>query len=138
MKIRFDDIENAFLFVSMQSMSGNQALLSKTTGKIYYISEFGDSDELTDNIEDSDDYIEIPHKNEFDLGKQLVFQFVSEHLPGELDRVSQIFRRRGAYSRYKDLLDQKGLLDKWHKYEDNIRSKALREWCSENNIELID
>ncbi len=138
MKIRFDDIENAFLFVSMQSMSGNQALLSKTTGKIYYISEFGDSDELPDDKEDSDDYIEIPHKNEFDLGKQLVFQFVSEHLPEELDRVSQIFRRRGAYSRYKDLLDQKGLLDKWHKYEDNKQSEALREWCSENNIELID
>ncbi len=138
MKIRFDDIENAFLFASMQSTFGNQALLSKTTGKFYYISEFGDSDELPDDIEDSDDYIEIPHKDEFDLGKQLVFQFVSEHLPGEIDRVSQIFRRRGAYSRYKDLLDQKGLLDKWHKYEDNIRSKALREWCSENNIELID
>ena len=138
MKIRFDDIENAFSFVSMQGMFGNEALISKTTGKIYYISEFGDSDELPDDTENSDDYIEIPHKNEFDLGKQLVFQFVSEHLPGEIDRVSQIFRRRGAYSRYKDLLDQKGLLDKWHKYEDNIRSKALREWCAENNIDLID
>ena len=77
-------------------------MLFKTTGKIFYISEFGNSDELPDDIEDSDDYIEIPHKNELDLGKQLVFKFVSEHLPEELDRVSQIFRRRGAYSRCKE------------------------------------
>ena len=137
MKIPFDDIERAFMFVSMQPEFGNQALLSKTTGKIFYISEFGDSDELPDYIEDSDEYIEIPHKNELDLGKQLVFEFVSEHLPEELGRVSQIFRRRGAYSRYKDLLDQKGFLDKWHKYEDSKQSKALREWCSENNIKFI-
>jgi len=112
-------------------------LLSKTTGKIFYISEFGNSDELPDDIEDSDDYIEIPHKNELDLGKQLVYQFVSEHLPEEYDRVAQIFRRKGAYSRYKDLLDRKGLLDKWHKYEDSKQSKALREWCFENNIDYI-
>ena len=126
MKIQFDDIENAFMFVSMQSTFGNQALLSKTTGEIFYISEFGDSDELPDDIEDSGGYIEIPHKNELDLGEKLVFQFVSEHIPEEYDRVAQIFRQRGAYSRYKDLLDQKGLLDHWHKFEDNKQSKALR------------
>ena len=137
MKIPFDDIERAFLFVTMQPEFGNQALLSKITGKMFYISEFGDSDELPDDIEDSDDYIEIPHKNELDLGKQLVYQFVSEHLPEEYDRVAQIFRRKGAYSRYKDLLDREGLLDKWHKYEDSKQSKALRKWCSENNIDYI-
>jgi len=54
------------MFVSMQPEFGNQALLSKTTGKIFYISEFGDSDELPDDIEDSDDYIEIPHRNELE------------------------------------------------------------------------
>lgn len=37
MKITFDDIENAFMFVSLQSEFGNQALLSKTTGKIILI-----------------------------------------------------------------------------------------------------
>ncbi|MEA1949262.1 MAG: UPF0158 family protein [Thermodesulfobacteriota bacterium] len=137
MKITFDDIENAFMFVSMQPEFGNQALLSKTTGKIYYISEFGDSDELPDDIEDSDDYIEIPHKNELDLGKQLVFQFVTEYLPDEYDKVAKIFRRKGAYSRYKDLLDQKGLSDQWHKFEDSKQTKALRKWCSENNIDFI-
>ena len=137
MKLPYDDIENAYLFVSMHPMFGNQALLSKKTGEIFYISEFGDSDELPEDMETSDDYIEIPHKNELNLGKQLVYQFVSDHLPEEADRVSHIFRRRGAYSKYKDLLDEKGLLDKWHKFEDSKQNEALRKWCSENNIEII-
>jgi hemerythrin-like domain-containing protein len=138
MKIKFDDIENAFLYVSMTPMFGNQAILSKETGEIFYISETGDSDDLPDDIDESDNYIEIPHKNELDLGNNLVFRFVSEHLSEEYNRVEQIFRKKGAYSRYKDLLERKGLLDQWHKFENEAQSKALREWCKENNIDLID
>jgi len=138
MKIRFGDIEDAFLYVSMGPMFGNQAMLSKETGEIFYISEMGDSDDLPDDIDESDSYVEIPHKNELDLGRELVFRFVSEHLPEEYNQVDLIFRRKGAYSRYKDLLEQKGLLDQWYEFENDTQSKALREWCIENNIELID
>jgi hypothetical protein len=138
MKIRYDDIENAFMFVSMEQMFGNQALLSKKTGEIFYISDYGDSDELPDDIEDSDNYIEIPHKNDLDLGKQLVNQFVSEHLPEEVAHVSQIFRRKGAYSKYKALLEKKGLLDKWCNFEQRKQNEGLRKWCSDNDIEIFE
>jgi len=137
MKISYDDIENAFLFVSMGQMYENQALISTQTGKIYYISEYGDSDDLPDDIEESEDYIDIPHKYELDLGKSLVFDFVSERIPDELDKVSHIFRRKGAYSRYKALLDHIGLLDEWHNYEDTRQREALLNWCSETNIEVF-
>jgi len=138
MKIKFNDIENAFLYVSMSPVFGNQAMLSKETGEIFYISDMGDSDDLPDDIDESDNYIEIPHKNDLDLGKNLALLFVSEHLSEEYDRVAQIFRREGTYSRYKNLLERKGLLDQWHKFENDAQSKALREWCIENNIDLID
>ena len=138
MKIKFDDIENAFLYVSMSHMLENQAILCKETGEIFYISEMGDSDDLPDDIDESDNYIEIPHKNELDLGRELVFRFVSEHLPEEYNRVAQVFRKKGAYSRYKDLLEHEGLLEKWYEFENDAQSKALREWCKENNIDLAD
>ena len=73
------------MFVSMQPKFGNQALLSTKTGEIFYISDYVDSDELPDDIEESEDYIEIPHKNELNLGKRLVFEFVSERLPDQMD-----------------------------------------------------
>ena len=106
MKIQFDDIGNAFHFVSMGPMYENQAILCKKSGEIFYISEMGDSDELPDDIEDSTKYIKIPHKNELDLGKNLVMRFVIEFMPDDIYRVENIFKRKGAYSRFKSLLEK--------------------------------
>ena len=136
MKIEFDEIENAFFFVSMGPMYDNQAILCRETGKIFYESELGDSDELPDDIDDPEKYIAIPHKHELDLGKYLVFQFVSEFIPEKTERVEEIFSKKGAYSRFKDLLEHIGLLDKWYEYENKAQSEALKEWCSANNIEI--
>lgn len=114
----------------------HNAVLCKKTGQIFYTSEMGDSDELPEDINDPDKYIDIPHKNELDLGKALVIEFTSKFLPEELDKVYSIFRRKGAYSRFKDLLERKGALDEWYKYEKEQQSVALKEWCRKNNIEI--
>jgi len=138
MAISYDDIENAFLFVSMGQQFMNNAYLCKETGEIFYTSEMGDSDDLPEDIEDLEKYIAIPHKNDLDLGKALVFEFVSEYLPEELERVYSIFRRRGAYSRFKDLLASKGALEDWYEFEDQRQKDALKRWCRDNDIEIKD
>jgi len=133
----FFDIEHAFEFVNMQPPETNSAVLSRTTGRIYYISGFGDSDEdIPDDIEDEEAYVWIPHKHDFDLGTPLVHQFIREQAPHLAEDVYGIFSRKGAYSRFKGLLQHKGLLDSWHKYEEKKTEEALREWCQENNIDL--
>jgi len=136
--MKFDDIENAFMFVSMAPQFENSAILSKESGEIYYVSEFGDSDELPYDVDNVDKYIEIPHKNDLDLGKALVLEFVSAHLPDDLQEVNRIFDRKGAYAGFKQLLESKGMLDQWHTYEDRRQEIALREWCAENSIEVTD
>lgn len=138
MKVSLSDIENAFFFVSMDQMFMHNAYLCKETGIIFYTSEMGDSDELPDDIDDQDKYISIPHKNELDLGKPLVIEFTSKYLPEELDRVYSIFRHKGAYSRYKDFLEQKGVIKDWYEFENKRQTVALKEWCKENNIEVED
>ena len=136
MAFSFDDIENAFFFVSMGQQYMHNAYLCKETGEIFYTSEMGDSDELPEDIDEAEKYIAIPHKNELNLGKDLVIEFISEYLPEELDRVYSIFRRKGAYSRYKDFLESKGALEDWYKFENERQKAALKEWCRENNIEI--
>ncbi len=136
MAVSFSDIENAFLFVSMDQQFMHMAYLCKETGQIFYTSEMGDSDELPDDIDDPDKYITIPHKNELDLGKDLVIEFTSEYLPGELERVYSIFRHKSAYSRYKDLLESKGVLKNWYEYENERQKVALKKWCKENKIQI--
>ena len=136
--MKLDEIEDAFFYVSSAPQFTNSALLCKETGEIFYISDMGDSDDLPEDIEDSDQYIEIPHKNDLDLGNRLVMAFATEQCPELLEKVDAIFRRKGAYSRYKELLDSKGLLEKWYDYENQHTKEALRQWCADNGIELTD
>ena len=137
MAIKFDDIEQAFFFVSAMPHFTNSAYLNKETGEIYYESEYGDSDELPEDIDD-DKYIGIPHKNDLDLGKKLVMEFIAQHLPEDLNEVYEIFQRKGAYSRYKDLLEKRGFLEEWYNYENQQTESTLRSWCAENDIKLTD
>lgn len=136
MVVEFKDILEAFEFVSFDSMYEHQAFLDKSTGKLYYHSEFGDDmDELPEDIDD-EKYIEIPHKRELGLGKNLALNFAYLHLPNEAEEIESIFRRKGAYSRFKALLERKGIIDKWYEFESQAEEKALREWCKENGTEV--
>jgi hypothetical protein len=55
-----------------------------------------DLDELPDDIDDSEKYVQIPNKRELDLGKPLVLNFARQFLPDDFDEVRQIFSSRGA------------------------------------------
>jgi hypothetical protein len=136
MKIKFQDIELAFEYVSHSQPLMNSAYISKTTGQIYYHSEMYDSDELPGDFYETHDYIEIPHKNDLDLGQSLVWQFVNEEIPGLTDKIRGFFSRRGAYSRYKSFLEEIGQLQRWYDFENERQTKVIREWCEENDIKL--
>ena len=136
-KFMFSEIERAFMYVASAMYGMNSAVLCKDTGKILYRSDMAGIDEIEDADDlDRDQCIEIPHKNDLDLGRNLVFEFVEEHLPDDYERVRQFFRRKGAYSRYKELLERRGLLNKWYDIENSREERALRKWCKENEIEL--
>lgn len=137
MTIDFKEIEDAFFFVSSAPEFEHEAILDRETGKTYYHSEMlGDFEELPEDIED-DRYIAIPHKKELGLGKGLVLDFTYTYLPEDAEEIEAIFRRKGAYARFKALLDKKGALQKWYDFEARAEEEALRLWCQENGIELL-
>src|SRR5678815_1699781 len=138
--IDYDDLEMAYEFVSSTGFIENAAYVSLDTGEIYYVSE-DDMDEEEDRPEDletSDRYIAVPSKHDLDLGNQLVFRFVKECLPDEYDTVRQVFRGRGAYARFKNMLDSIGKLDQWYEYEADATKQALTEWCDDCGIQLTE
>ena len=136
MKCKFKDLEMAYDFVSSAPYGEHSAVLRRDTGKILYHSEMADIDEISDEDWESDDAVAIPHKNDLDLGTQLVFDFVRTKLPDDYNHVRQIFSRRGAYSRFKDFLESKELLQAWYDFEAEQQQQSLRQWCKDNNIEL--
>ena len=136
--MELSDIEDAFFFVGGASYGEHSAMINKKTGKVYYQSEMGDLDEIPVKIDEPDSRVEVPHQNDLGLGRELVFKFVAQRLLADFEQVQMIFHKRGAYYRYKDLLDQRGLLQEWFNFENAREKEAIREWCLENSIDISD
>ncbi len=130
------DLQLTFDYVTSGGSGEHEAYLDKDAVTFLWHSEYGDNfDELPEDL-GNDRYIEIPHKNELNLGKNLVFTFVIEYMPSSLSKVEGIFRKKGAYHRFKVLLERSGMLDKWFAYEEDALDNAIKEWCELNKIEL--
>lgn len=136
--VKLSDLMMAFEFVSAAAPFESSAYISRRTGEIYWVSDLIDEEEdLPEDLEDPEQYIEIPHKNELDLGRRLVLGFLRRSLPDSYDEVEDIFRSKGAYSRYKALLERTGKLEEWYRYEEVETDAALRQWSEEEGIDLI-
>ena len=137
--VNFAELEDAFLFVSFGIQHENNAYICLDTGEIYYVSSTVDPEEdLPEDLEESDRYIAVPHKNELDLGRNLALSFVDQELPGDYNTVAGFFRRRGAYGRFKQLLEDRGRLQQWYDFENHATEEALRRWCEDNGIRLVE
>ena len=138
--IKYDDLSAAFDFVSFGAPFEHRAFVSLDTGAIHWISETSpiDEEDLPDDLETSDRYLAIPHKNDLDLGNDLALRFADEQLPHSYASVEACFRHRGAYARFKELLAAEGCLEQWYAFEAESTERALRNWCMENEIDVVD
>jgi hypothetical protein len=136
--VKFDDLSLAFEFVGSAAPSENNAYISLDTGQVYCTSELNPLDEgVPDDLETSDRYLLVPHKTDLDLGKGLALRFAASELPHCYDRIVDFFRHKGAYARFKDLLDSEGTLERWYKYEAEATDKALRDWLFTKALRLF-
>lgn len=134
MNIKFSDVLDLFELVNFGSPFDHEGYICKETGKTYFYSEFGDNEEkLPDDI-NNEIYLAIPHRSELSLGNNLAFDFAQDYLPTEYENVRSIFNRKGAYARFKLLLERAGKIEEWYKFEAKHTAQALREWCKEQDI----
>jgi len=122
-------------FVSFGQLTEHAAFFCKETGELHMYSE--DMNEtLPAYFDDPERYIALPHKRDLGLGKPLVLKFAREHLADLVGTVEGIFKRRGAYSSYKDILEREKKLQEWYEYERRACETAVREWCESVGIEV--
>ena len=135
-----EDLRTSFEFVSAGAPFEHSAYICLDTGKLYWKSADLTEEEadLPEDLETSDRYVAVPHKNDLDLGRRLALAFVDQELPDDSDTVEGFFRRRGAYGRFKDLLDTRGMLQRWYEFEERATEAALLAWCEENGIQPVD
>jgi Uncharacterised protein family (UPF0158) len=138
-QVRFEDLEEAFAFVSADPLLTHEAYLSLDTGQIHWTSDGAplDDEDIPDDLDTSDRYLAIPHKADLDLGKRLALRFALKTLSDERhEQVESIFRHPGAYARFKDLLEREGVLEQWYTWENDAIQEALRGWCADNGIQI--
>ena len=131
--VKLGDLEDALLFVSSGDMFGHVAYVCRDTGEVLWHGDAtGEWEPLPEDIDNEDRYVAVPDKRDLGLGKPLVLEFARTHLPECFAQIQEIFSRRGAYARFKDLLDRHESLDAWYAWEQEQTQQALREWCADN------
>lgn len=136
-RAKLDELLQALEFVSTVPDMGNEAFLSRESGAIFWRSEEGgDLDEVPDDIDEGDKYLSIPRKTDLGLGKPLALAFADELSAGDARKVREMFSRRGAYARFRDLLENRGMLERWYEFEAAAQKHALRRWCDANGVEI--
>ena len=83
---------------------------------------------LHDLKENPDDYIQLPDENELDEYKMMC-KFAESK--GKLDIKSSL-------REMKEEIENKGYLNDWYDYRENIEYTIAKSWCEKNNINYKD
>ena len=136
--VKFEDLLAGYEWVS-SSPDDSEAFVSRITGEVHWSSSSIELDEeLPEDIEDGSIYVAVPNKHDLNLGKNLALSFAEERLEDSYQTIANFFRQRGAYGRFKDLLERKGCLEAWYDYEARATELALLEWAAEEGISILE
>jgi hypothetical protein len=110
----------------------SEAYVCRQTGRVFLNSDDGDLEQesLPDNVDDPDKYAPVPSKYDLDIGVRLAYDFTKRYASDQYGEVRSIFRRKGAYGRFKALLANRNLLEQWFAFSEEQTMDALDDWCA--------
>lgn len=134
------DIVDGYEFADFDGNIGqHRAYVHRELGTVHCVAEGLDLEDDGPMDLDSALYLELPDRHALDLGARLAVDFAHEHLaPEDAHRVADFFHRRGAYTRFKELLARRNQLQRWYDHERQAKEQRLRQWCADNGIALRD
>lgn len=135
--VLLSELLDAFHFANSGAPYESSAYINLDTGFLHWTSATIElEEEPPEDMATSDCYLALPYKNDLDLGRELALSFVEQELPNDYDRAEGFFRSKGAYGRFKTLLESRGVIEKWYAFEAQATEARLREWCHEHGIQL--
>lgn len=137
--VSYSELAEAFDFANFGGGAEQAAYLSLDAGRFYCVSDLLElEEEVPGDLETSDRYLLLPAKRDLGLGRELALRFLEESYPALVPEVRQIFHHKGAYARYKGLLESHHALEAWYRFEADATKEALLQWCRENGIQVAD
>lgn len=87
-------------------------------------------------LENQGDYLPLPEKYEFNEYR-VIEKFVSQvAVSKQSDMLSQSIRGKGAFRRFKIMLEKCELVEEWYKFREKKLRDFVELWCTENKIDL--
>jgi hypothetical protein len=137
--VNLDELENAAILVDDGEGSA-KALVSRGTGMIHLLNDDYMDEEapLPGDVEPGDAYVSVPAASTLGLGRELMFRFAAGHLPGDRERVRELFERGDGYDPFSRLIEERGVLDAWYRFREEETRIALEGWCRQHHLEFDD
>ncbi len=151
MKVKIDDIIDAVEFDSDMTES---YLNTKTEQVCTYTYEelqaAEENEDLSDSaewyveavsrakqyLENQDDYLPLPEKYDFNEYR-IIEKFISNvAVPKQSEILSQAIHGKGAFRRFKEMLEKLELVDQWYKFREQKLREFVELWCKENKIDF--
>ena len=97
-----------------------------------------DNEGLEDEIEENlERYLRLPTK--FEIHEYHIMEEFIWTLKGErADKLDCAIRGRGAFRRFKDLVDRMEISQQWYDFQAEYYRKLAIEWCQEHGLEYIE
>jgi hypothetical protein len=85
-------------------------------------------------LENQSDYLSLPEKYDFNEYR-IIEKFISRVVvPKQSEMLSQSIHGKGAFRRFRIVLEKLGLVDEWYKYRGLKLREFVEFWCRENEI----
>lgn len=151
MKVKIEDIIDAVDFDSEIS----QSFLNRKTKQVCMfaydeIQAAENSEDLSDSaewyieavarakhyLENQEDYLPLPEKYDFNEYR-VIEKFISTVVvPKQVEMLSHSIRGKGAFRRFRTVLERLGLVEEWYKFKEQKLREFVEFWCQENTIEF--
>lgn len=139
MKVKLDDVLEAINFANDETeyyySIKTEEVLMCFDGMI----NGEENSELEEDIEENfEGYIRLP--GQYEIDEYSVMEEFIENLPEGRKQyeLADAIRGKGAFRRFKDTVYDLGLEQKWFDFRDGEYVRIAREWCRENEIDIIE
>lgn len=85
-------------------------------------------------IQTTDHFVELPNKsdiNSYDIMEQFCLEYPNRRIS---EKLSVAIKGKGAFRRFKDMLDDLGIRDEWNRFEHQQLEDIAVEWLEDEGI----
>lgn len=138
MNIKLSTLTEAMDFVLDEAIQE----YDKASGEIHLIYDGMVDGEINQELEEyiceSDDFITLPEKyeiNDYEIMREFIYTLPNGKLQ---DNLLNAISGRGAFRRFREVLDDYGKTEKWYAYKEAAYEQIARDWAERNDIEIIE